>query len=96
MGPLKPSGHTAPTVFFKSFDRMRERIEILYIYLPRDISFVVSLALKLIICVTGFPYDLRLGQRHGTHHEPDWYDASAVSLGWMSAVPCSNAAGLPC
>lgn len=49
----------------------------------------------LIIGLTGFPHDLRPGQRHGAHHEPDWYDAAVVSLGWLSAVPGSHAAGLP-
>lgn len=54
----------------------------------------VSLPLMLIIGLTGFPHDLRPGQRHGAHHEPDWYDAAVVSLGWLSAVPGSHAAGL--
>ncbi len=56
---------------------------------------LISLPLMLIICVTGFPYDLRPRQCHGAYHEPDRYDAATVSLGWLSAVPGPHAAGLP-
>lgn len=57
--------------------------------------FSLSLPLILKICVTGFPHDIRPCQRHGAYHEPDWYDAAAVSLGWLSAVSGSHAARLP-
>lgn len=41
------------------------------------------------------PYDLRPGQRCGTHREPHWDDAPALPLGRLPAVPGAYAAGLP-
>lgn len=41
------------------------------------------------------PYDLWPCQCHGEDSEPDRYDAAAVPLGRLSAVPGPHAAGLP-
>lgn len=83
IGSLIPLAHMWLTVYFKSSDCMRENWN------------SIHKEMCVCLCLTGFPHDLRPRQRHGAHYEPDWYDAAAVSLGWLSAVPGSDAAGLP-
>lgn len=86
--------HTGTAEDLKSSVCMREP-QSLGIYLHRVVWSAVSYPLMLIICVTGFPYDLRPGQRHGPNHEPDRDDAASLPLGRVSAVPGPHAAGLP-
>lgn len=54
----------------------------------------VCLSLCPSLLPTDIPHDLWPGQRCDANHKPNWYDAPAVSLGRLSAVPGPHAAGL--